>query len=63
VDFDRPTPEDFDRFCALMKENGDQPLLIHCAVNSNKENGSNLEITTVFIFFYQLFFVRQQALI
>jgi protein tyrosine phosphatase (PTP) superfamily phosphohydrolase (DUF442 family) len=33
VEFDRPTPEDFDKFCALMKENGDQPLFVHCAAN------------------------------
>ncbi len=33
VEFDRPTPEDFDKFCNLMKENGDQPLLVHCAAN------------------------------
>jgi protein tyrosine phosphatase (PTP) superfamily phosphohydrolase (DUF442 family) len=33
VEFDRPTPEDFDRFCDLMKENGDQPLFVHCAAN------------------------------
>jgi protein tyrosine phosphatase (PTP) superfamily phosphohydrolase (DUF442 family) len=33
VEFDRPTQEDFDRFCNLMKENGDKPLLVHCAAN------------------------------
>jgi protein tyrosine phosphatase (PTP) superfamily phosphohydrolase (DUF442 family) len=33
VEFDRPTQEDFDRFCDLMKENGDRPLLVHCAAN------------------------------
>jgi protein tyrosine phosphatase (PTP) superfamily phosphohydrolase (DUF442 family) len=33
VEFDRPTLEDFDKFCALMQENGDQPLLVHCAAN------------------------------
>lgn len=33
VEFDRPTVEDFDQFCNLMKENGDRPLLVHCAAN------------------------------
>lgn len=33
VEFDRPAAEDFDRFCDLMKENGDQPLFVHCAAN------------------------------
>jgi protein tyrosine phosphatase (PTP) superfamily phosphohydrolase (DUF442 family) len=33
VEFDQPTAADFDRFCALMKENGDQHLLVHCAAN------------------------------
>jgi protein tyrosine phosphatase (PTP) superfamily phosphohydrolase (DUF442 family) len=33
VEFDRPTVEDFDQFCHLMKENGDRPLLLHCAAN------------------------------
>jgi protein tyrosine phosphatase (PTP) superfamily phosphohydrolase (DUF442 family) len=33
VEFDRPTPEDFERFCVLMKENDDQPLFVHCAAN------------------------------
>jgi protein tyrosine phosphatase (PTP) superfamily phosphohydrolase (DUF442 family) len=33
VEFDRPTVEDFDKFCNLMKENGGQPLLVHCAAN------------------------------
>jgi protein tyrosine phosphatase (PTP) superfamily phosphohydrolase (DUF442 family) len=33
VEFDRPTLEDFERFCALMKENDDQPLFVHCAAN------------------------------
>jgi protein tyrosine phosphatase (PTP) superfamily phosphohydrolase (DUF442 family) len=33
VEFDRPRPEDFEQFCALMRENGDQPLLVHCAAN------------------------------
>jgi protein tyrosine phosphatase (PTP) superfamily phosphohydrolase (DUF442 family) len=33
VEFDRPTLEDFDRFCTLIQENGDQPLLVHCAAN------------------------------
>jgi protein tyrosine phosphatase (PTP) superfamily phosphohydrolase (DUF442 family) len=33
VEFDRPTPKDFDRFCSLMKENGDRMLFVHCAAN------------------------------
>ncbi len=33
VEFDRPTAEDFDIFCNLMRENGDQPVLVHCAAN------------------------------
>jgi protein tyrosine phosphatase (PTP) superfamily phosphohydrolase (DUF442 family) len=33
VEFDRPTLEDFDRFCALLQANGEQPLLVHCAAN------------------------------
>ena len=33
VEFDQPMPEDFDQFCIFMQENGDQPLLVHCAAN------------------------------
>ncbi len=33
VEFDRPTIEDFDRFCDLLQTNGEQPLLVHCAAN------------------------------
>jgi protein tyrosine phosphatase (PTP) superfamily phosphohydrolase (DUF442 family) len=33
VDFDQPSLEDFDRFCVLLKENGEQPVLVHCAAN------------------------------
>jgi protein tyrosine phosphatase (PTP) superfamily phosphohydrolase (DUF442 family) len=33
VEFEQPTMADFDRFCALLTDNGDQPLLVHCAAN------------------------------
>lgn len=34
VDFERPTEEDFDRFCAAMAAIGDAPVHVHCIVNA-----------------------------
>jgi protein tyrosine phosphatase (PTP) superfamily phosphohydrolase (DUF442 family) len=34
VEFDRPTKEDFQRFCAAMAEIGDKPVHVHCIVNA-----------------------------
>jgi protein tyrosine phosphatase (PTP) superfamily phosphohydrolase (DUF442 family) len=33
VDFDAPTAEDFDRFCAVMAAAGDEPTHVHCIAN------------------------------
>lgn len=33
VEFDRPTDEDFARFCDAMAALGDQPLHVHCIAN------------------------------
>jgi protein tyrosine phosphatase (PTP) superfamily phosphohydrolase (DUF442 family) len=33
VVFDRPTREDFDRFCDVMRSNQDRSIFIHCAAN------------------------------
>jgi protein tyrosine phosphatase (PTP) superfamily phosphohydrolase (DUF442 family) len=33
VEFDRPMIADFEQFCVLLKERGDQPMLVHCAAN------------------------------
>ena len=33
VAFDRPTEEDFERFCAALGEVGDRPIHVHCIVN------------------------------
>lgn len=33
VKFDRPTSEDFDRFCEVMKSKQDRSILVHCAAN------------------------------
>lgn len=34
VDFERPTDEDFHRFCDAMEAIGDQPVHIHCIANA-----------------------------
>jgi protein tyrosine phosphatase (PTP) superfamily phosphohydrolase (DUF442 family) len=34
VDFDAPTDEDFERFCAVMKEQPDALLHVHCIYNA-----------------------------
>lgn len=34
VPFDRPTEDDFERFCAAMAEVGDAPVHVHCIVNA-----------------------------
>ncbi len=34
VAFDRPTEEDFDRFCAAMAAAGDTAVHVHCIVNA-----------------------------
>lgn len=34
VDFDNPTEDDFDRFCAAMAATGDAPVHVHCIVNA-----------------------------
>jgi protein tyrosine phosphatase (PTP) superfamily phosphohydrolase (DUF442 family) len=33
VQFDAPTPGDFDRFCQAMEEHGGAKLWVHCAAN------------------------------
>jgi protein tyrosine phosphatase (PTP) superfamily phosphohydrolase (DUF442 family) len=33
VEFDAPTEQDFDRFCAVMAEIGDRPAQVHCIAN------------------------------
>jgi protein tyrosine phosphatase (PTP) superfamily phosphohydrolase (DUF442 family) len=33
VQFDRPTIEDFDRFCDVMQSHQDRSIFIHCAAN------------------------------
>ena len=33
VDFRDPTEDDFQRFCDAMRENGEAPVLVHCAAN------------------------------
>jgi len=33
VKFDRPTVEDFDRFCLAMQENAQDSVFVHCAAN------------------------------
>lgn len=44
VQFDRPTEEDFCRFCAAMAEIGDAPVHVHCIVNAR---------VTAFMYRYQ----------
>jgi protein tyrosine phosphatase (PTP) superfamily phosphohydrolase (DUF442 family) len=34
VDFDNPTEDDFDRFCAIMASAADVPVHVHCIVNA-----------------------------
>ncbi|MGI4877251.1 MAG: hypothetical protein ACRYG4_07175, partial [Janthinobacterium lividum] len=34
VDFDNPTEDDFDRFCAVMTAAADTPVHVHCIVNA-----------------------------
>lgn len=34
VEFDHPTEDDFDRFCAAMATIGDAPVHVHCIVNA-----------------------------
>ncbi|UAJ11969.1 protein tyrosine phosphatase family protein [Polymorphobacter megasporae] len=34
VDFDNPTEDDFDRFCAVMAAAADVPVHVHCIVNA-----------------------------
>lgn len=34
VAFERPTQEDFDRFCAAMQTIGEAPVHVHCIVNA-----------------------------
>jgi len=44
VDFERPTEEDFNRFCTAMSEIGEAPVHIHCIVNAR---------VTAFLYRYQ----------
>ncbi len=34
VEFDRPSNEDFDRFCVVMRELRNTPIHVHCIVNA-----------------------------
>lgn len=33
VDFKNPTEQDFDAFCAALRESGDDPVHVHCIAN------------------------------
>lgn len=34
VDFNAPQESDFDQFCKIMRDHGDEPIHVHCIVNA-----------------------------